>query len=1340
MQNVKKIMTMMIILTLITSLFGLVVTAQNNNIDQQPESEEMPGMQPRELPEIATISKTVDIAPGEKYYAYLDYKNQTVVDLEINDPADNLPQAAKDALDLVPEWLHDDLEYTFTTLTTADATTYANYINSAEDPKYIDEIAYCIAYSHEGLLSWMINNGHDTIFSENAKYIYNMSARNLKYAKLVEKSDYTTLNYNSTYGGSHELARDIYYDHVVYPRTHIELPIYCPVDSTTKFWRTFFLDDDRYGKSVYDAVKDATTMYEAVEKLGDWIVNFKEFQYGYNYIQPIDIYLNPDKSSCGQYTIITGAMAKTALIPCTSLGTRSEDHVWNEFYDTKWIHWDTSLGDISPNELNIVDEPGTYDPDPPDGMGPPNGALGKHVSTVYIMNGDESIEQSLLYTPYSTLTINVKDKNNDPVDGAKIFLYPASTGGSPNRGVCIWGYTDSSGQVDFEIGNKLDYYVKSSHPDLGESPGGSQVWQAVLNAGDGNSYNYNIKYTNDIIAGINATLKTSTSTGTVKIASDFTVEHERQWGENEETLPYAMGVKYPIDTDGQSISFFICDRENFNKYESSTNFDAYKVTERVPTGNLVFETDEQKEWYAVISNDHSYATTKTVNFTLSFYFEGRPDVTITSPVNGTEIAIDNLVSVTGTVFTFNPVSKVEVNIDGQGWASATDTSGGTWSSWEFDWDTEGTVPGVCEIEAKVTDSTSKFATYKIAVILVDLTSPTLTITEPVDNSEFSQGDKFMILGTAFDNLGIGYLELVIDGNEDNLTNITSSYSAGDWNYELDTDGLDVGSHTITVRVFDTSLNLAYDILNFTLLEIIPPVVTITSPANFSVFKNGDLIEIKGTATDNFGITKLALVIEENEAIDLTTNLYPNGSWSYLWDTSPGSIGDGVHNIMVSAGDEVNNLNSANIYIVLDGTPPEVTIKEPSDGVIIRAGDDIVLDGNYSDNFQVVDLEFIFDNGIYENLTIDSNYSPWGYVYTLTNDFESGELTITVRVTDLVGLTAEDSVTIIIDAEDPVVDITEIEGSLMIGETLTFQGIAKDDIQLVKLELELDSGTPLDITTKVQDDGSWSYDWDSSGASEGELKISVKGTDVVDKIATDEITIKLISLTTDTDSDGMPDWWELEYGLNPDLDDSNKDKDRDDFTNLEEYLGKDGEPGNDDYSDPTDKSSTPFEKGSEPDPNDDDTGTSDKDSDSDFMIYIVLAIIVIVIVLVLVFVFLRKKKKDEEETEPEGIPVTPEGQVAYGDPGMIMPPVPPPVVTQSGEQLPQILPPPPMMMIPPPQMDVPPSPPTEQPPAAQPAPEPGHLPTIQPVVTPQVKPADTKADDAEKNTPDGEMEE
>jgi pectate lyase len=41
---------------------------------------------------------------------------------------------------------------------------------------------------------------------------------------------------------------------------------------------------------------------------------------------------------------------------------------------------------------------------------------------------------------------------------------------------------------------------------------------------------------------------------------------------------------------------------------------------------------------------------------------------------------------------------------------------------------------------------------------------------------------------------------------------------------------------------------------------------------------------------------------------------------------------------------------------------------------------------------------------------------------------------------------------------------------------------------------------------------------------------------------------------DSDGDGMPDEWEIRYGLNPDdPSDGPLDKDGDGYTNLEEYL-------------------------------------------------------------------------------------------------------------------------------------------------------------------------------------------
>ncbi len=54
------------------------------------------------------------------------------------------------------------------------------------------------------------------------------------------------------------------------------------------------------------------------------------------------------------------------------------------------------------------------------------------------------------------------------------------------------------------------------------------------------------------------------------------------------------------------------------------------------------------------------------------------------------------------------------------------------------------------------------------------------------------------------------------------------------------------------------------------------------------------------------------------------------------------------------------------------------------------------------------------------------------------------------------------------------------------------------------------------------------------------------------------------LYIDTDSDGMPDWWENDHGLSPGSDDSGRDPDSDGLTNIEEYHA--GTDPNDDDTD------------------------------------------------------------------------------------------------------------------------------------------------------------------------------
>ncbi len=136
--------------------------------------------------------------------------------------------------------------------------------------------------------------------------------------------------------------------------------------------------------------------------------------------------------------------------------------------------------------------------------------------------------------------------------------------------------------------------------------------------------------------------------------------------------------------------------------------------------------------------------------------------------------------------------------------------------------------------------------------------------------------------------------------------------------------------------------------------------------------------------------------------------------------------------------------------------------------------------------------------------------------------------------------------------------------------------------------------------------------------------------------TDNYTLTVIEdsgSTEDSDADGIPDIWELKYGLNPDdPTDAAKDPDGDNYTNLEEYLGIDGKPGGDDSSDPHNPLDIPIEE------KDRSGGTSETDESAIFMwVALAVIIVIIVVILIVVLILIRKKGRFGERVPDEPYP-------------------------------------------------------------------------------------------------------
>jgi len=158
-------------------------------------------------------------------------------------------------------------------------------------------------------------------------------------------------------------------------------------------------------------------------------------------------------------------------------------------------------------------------------------------------------------------------------------------------------------------------------------------------------------------------------------------------------------------------------------------------------------------------------------------------------------------------------------------------------------------------------------------------------------------------------------------------------------------------------------------------------------------------------------------------------------------------------------------------------------------------------------------------------------------------------------------------------------MSDLPTILLKGENVTIRGTVEDPSGIGEVIISADGIGQIDT---AEDLSSYSFDLDvdTSDINPGSVSFFVEAKDSLGNWNEVEISMRLVTLTTDTDGDRMPDWWEELFGLDADRRDGTEDLDGDGYTNFEEYLGMDGRSGNDDYSDPNDISSIPVKGGSD----------------------------------------------------------------------------------------------------------------------------------------------------------------
>ncbi len=1088
----NRLFTYVLILLIIINLFAIGVSSADEPEpnDNTNETESMP---------FDTITTTVQIDPGDAFYIYFDPQT---LELEAKPPYD-LPEECDMALDIVPEWLRSNLSYKFRQLSSDFRTIYANLILNSPDERYVDEIAFSIAHS-------AVENLEDDYFfpellTHNSQLIYD-NDQYLNYVEVVERGDYTTVIYKDRYNSSVELPKDLYYWFIVLPKLSDELPTYVDPDynfmsdppfdrnygvppPTGKFWRDwlFYYNDSGY-PLLKEYLEDSYTLWEAISACNSWISGSMSFTSDEERpIQPVRIY-RKHIGRCGEYQDMRNAIARAGLIPSTCTLNTAEDHVWNEFWDQRWIHWD-----------GTIDNPLMYER-----------GWGKDLSSVWNTIGDSNIwSVTSKYTDTCNFTATVLDASGLPVDGALVDVATENYYNPELLSTTTWGITDYSGTVTIPLGDVRNYWSSAETDDLGTEPLNG-VTQVITDSQVGVNYTYTfnlplsapaLKANNltppggDIEEEIWMEVSYEVVANIMNAENSFTGEHGDQYGSSG------------------NVDFFITDQLNYNLYDNGLIFNAYYVYERSTSGEVAFfYPNLEDRHYAVLSNEFSQETTKIVDITVNIISD--INLEITSPEEGSEFDQGNSVHITGTSWALGGVDNVEIDVDDFGnWAPATDTSSpgeDPYSSWEFYLDTIEIKPGAHKILARASQG-GRSLVVSINISLRDVTNPDISIESPTEGSKYMLGEILIVNGTAMDNGVIQVLKLVIDSDEKNSIDLIPHLVDGFWSFEISTDELGYGQHTITIFANDSASNHASITRNIKVIESVEPYVRIQSPSEGRVFKKGDAVKISGVATDNMEVLRLEIIIDNKAPIDITSMLNWDGSWSYNWDTGSSYYKDGWHVIVVWVTDTSGNDASDEVNIVLDADSPEVSINFPEYDEIFKAGDTITLMGIASDEGGIDEVLLQFDNDSPIEITRKVVNDNWQYDYWKTQYRDSGEHTISVSVTDSVGHNSVASVTLIIDAQEPEVDIVNIDESVEIGDSITLRGTAFDDVGIKEISLVIDYEDPIVITHTLKN-GYWEYVWDTTGMTKGKHMISVIATDKVNNEVSDAITVRFVQET------------------------------------------------------------------------------------------------------------------------------------------------------------------------------------------------------------------------------------
>ncbi|PRY90887.1 Ig-like domain-containing protein, partial [Mongoliibacter ruber] len=520
---------------------------------------------------------------------------------------------------------------------------------------------------------------------------------------------------------------------------------------------------------------------------------------------------------------------------------------------------------------------------------------------------------------------------------------------------------------------KVDFYVNGSL--IGSD--NSAPFTANWNAAEAGSFEFTAVATDDRNG------KTTSAAVTVTVIAD-NVLPEVSITSPAAGTEYAIGEAVTIiadatDADGTitKVDFYV--NGGLIRSDNTAPFTAnWNATE---AGNF--------ELTAVATDDRNGKTTSAAVTVTVIADNILPEVSITSPANGTEYAIGESVTITADATDADgAITKVDFYVNGS--LIGSDNTAPFTANWN------ATGSGNFELTAVATDDRNGETTSAAVTVTViaDNVLPEVSITSPAAGTEYAIGEAVTITADATDADGaITKVDFYVNGSligSDNTAPYTINWNAIEaGNFELTAVATDDRNGKTTSAAVTVTV-IADNIL---------PEVSITSPANGSEYAIGESVTITADATDADGsITKVDFYVN-GSLIGTSSDAPFTANWNA---TEAGNF----ELTAVATDDRGGETTSAAVIVTVVENqlvkPLSIKITSPSQNEVFARNAMVNFEVEIESDSEIEKVEY-FRNNILIGASEEGNFSlSW-------RAMNMGNLNIRATVTDIEGQIASSEV-------------------------------------------------------------------------------------------------------------------------------------------------------------------------------------------------------------------------------------------------------------------------------------------------------------------------------------------